>query len=332
MGHRKLPAPFVRDLNQRLDDTHFVVAATRSMATWADVLALPAAQQLHLPVVPHGNIPLLPAWTSQWVRWNTQGRPIIRRDLPKVEVTRYWQAPNFGRSDTHDVFSTRMQYPRQILHGGSMELAFSVTPSPGGRFSVTLEADYLFERDAHASDPDLLMAVSLVSEGLLTCPTFRPAQTSREQWEATQRIQWTTIHGDFAGGDLTSIEILHRVLGREARNTTPTTPRDVMLERLDMMRTTRPTSIVIGSSGLSNYVGFQYADDLVGFENFTYGNALYLMYEDWQILKERSRRELLAGPPGGFDRVVHTGKWRDVLLRLLKAEGHSIDSAPSTSS
>lgn len=300
MGHRKLPAPFVRALQQRLDDAHFVVVATRSMATWADVLTLPAVRQFHGPVAPGELISVLPAWSSPWARWNTQGRQITRRDLPKIEVTRYWQAPNFGRPDIHDVFSTRMQYQRQILHGGSMQLTLNISPSHEGRFSVTLEADHLFDRDVQETNPDLLMAVSLASEGLHTCPTLRPARMSREQWEDTQRVQWTAIVGDFAGGDFTSTEILERALGREVENTIPAAQRDVMIERLDMIRTTHPSSVVIGASGLSRYVGFQYADDLVAFENFTYGDALYLMYEDWKVLKERRRRELLAGPPAGL--------------------------------
>lgn len=74
-----------------------------------------------------------------------------------------------------------------------------------------------------------------------------------------------------------------------------------------MIQSAMPCQIVIGTSGVDRYLGFRYRDDLVALENFTYGNAFYLMYEDCEELSRNSRLELLSRTMEGFDRVVHTG-------------------------
>jgi hypothetical protein len=40
-----------------------------------------------------------------------------------------------------------------------------------------------------------------------------------------------------------------------------------------------------------------------------YGNALYVLYADWQDVSKRSRLQLLRGTTENFDRVVHTEGW-----------------------
>ena len=48
----------------------------------------------------------------------------------------------------------------------------------------------------------------------------------------------------------------------------------------------KPTEIVLGMSGNTRYLGAKYAEDLVVFENLEYGNAIYILYENWKILSK----------------------------------------------
>jgi hypothetical protein len=54
------------------------------------------------------------------------------------------------------------------------------------------------------------------------------------------------------------------------------------------------------------------------FENLNYGNAVYVMYEQWEKLSMRSRVELLKGDRDDFDRIEHRKGWADKLGALLK--------------
>lgn len=52
-------------------------------------------------------------------------------------------------------------------------------------------------------------------------------------------------------------------------------------------------------------------DDLVVFENIEYGNAIYILYDDWDEISKLSRIDLLSGRAGSnFDRIIHSGNWK----------------------
>jgi hypothetical protein len=89
--------------------------------------------------------------------------------------------------------------------------------------------------------------------------------------------------------------------------------RRTLEQRLNVMGRFQPTAFIAGTNGFLRYFGAQFGDNLVAFENLTYGNALYLMYENWEQLSRRSRIDLLKGPRDGFDRIEHRDGWEQRL-------------------
>jgi hypothetical protein len=75
-----------------------------------------------------------------------------------------------------------------------------------------------------------------------------------------------------------------------------------------------------GTSSFGSYVGAQFADDLVVFENVTYGNALYVLYNDWREDSKRSCLDLLKGTTQNFDRFPHTEGWEDRFEAHIQGE------------
>jgi len=66
-------------------------------------------------------------------------------------------------------------------------------------------------------------------------------------------------------------------------------------------------------------IGAKFGDDFVVFENVRYGNALYIMFEQWQTLSQRSRIELLrSGVSDEFQRIEHREGWEDILKALVQ--------------
>lgn len=80
-----------------------------------------------------------------------------------------------------------------------------------------------------------------------------------------------------------------------------------------------PRNFVAGTSGFSRYFGAQFADDLVVFENVSYGNAAYVMFDEWERLSQLSRVELLASDEH-FVRVPHANSWERRLRELIDDE------------
>ncbi len=78
---------------------------------------------------------------------------------------------------------------------------------------------------------------------------------------------------------------------------------------------------MIGRSGFSRYLGYLLRDDLVLLENIDYGNALYMMFDDWKTLSKRSRLDLLSDPTAHYERVLHKVGWEKLLNRLLSEHG-----------
>lgn len=86
-----------------------------------------------------------------------------------------------------------------------------------------------------------------------------------------------------------------------------------MKQRLQVMSRLKPEAFVTGTEGFLRYFGAMFGDDFVVFENLQYGNAIYVMYENWQSLSQRSRVELLAGDSNSFDRIIHKEGWVEQL-------------------
>ena len=94
----------------------------------------------------------------------------------------------------------------------------------------------------------------------------------------------------------------------------------IVEDRHRFFMTLNPKHLVIGRSGFQRYCGAMLREDLVVFENEKYGNAVYVMYGDWEELSQRSRVELLSGIYGTrFDRVVHTQGWQERVKKIIAA-------------
>ena len=88
-------------------------------------------------------------------------------------------------------------------------------------------------------------------------------------------------------------------------------------ERVRLFEGFEPKAYIRGQGGFGSYFGAQFADDLIVFENLKYGNAVYLLYQDWTEVSQRSRLDLLRDQDAHFDRVVHTDGWQGRLTALL---------------
>ena len=60
-------------------------------------------------------------------------------------------------------------------------------------------------------------------------------------------------------------------------------------------------------------------DNLIVFENVKYGNAIYIMFSDWEELSQQSRVDLLSGRfSNDFERVTHVGDWQKKVTKIIE--------------
>ena len=241
---------------------------------------------------------------------NTEGWVQVRKDLPKITKYFYHDIQNYGDASRYgwstvaiprEVYE-RDEYPPYLFH---IEVLVKERRRDGD-FGVMFAVDEVFLRSAPNFSEDLLFAINLLQEntgvsGLTAAENPDFVFSSELNWEL------------FPPGDLNTVAAALST-GRRA------IPEESVRERLQLFEQFRPTEYLRGLGGNDHYIGAKYADDLVAFENLKYGNALYVLYEDWVELSQRSRSELLKLKNSQYDRIIHTKGWETRFVVLMQTE------------
>jgi hypothetical protein len=259
---------------------------------------------------------LPPASSGRFSKWNHIGRTIARRDLPKISKDFGWEAPNFGDSSkgTHWVSQTRMVYVRERIYGLGVPIVVEASQEDQDAALAAFAVDMVFDKSTGYQERDLLFALSLLRENVGSVGILE-AERSLSDWLSEQALSWEFLP------EGTLEETLDRAIRKVGVK--PDSPKaHTIAERLTAVKAMQPKHVLVGSSGFQRYLGFQFRQDLVVFENVTYGNAVYVMYADWETLSQKSRIELFNDASARFDRVVHSEGWQRRLENVLRTAGH----------
>jgi hypothetical protein len=250
-----------------------------------------------------------PANSGRWSKRNREGYLEIHRDRPKETV--YHELPNWGDWSNGSHSHPFQRYPRTKHAGKETSLLvhrLSVTES---HITVKVTVDFAFdERGAHFN-LDLLECCNLVLENV-GHPEVLSITATDEEHLRSHRLDWQLLPPGSVEQDAARIASTY---GRRA-----SVVETRIVARMKHLAGLKPVNWVYGTDGFRRYFGAMFDDNLVVFENIELGNALYILYENWAEASRRSRVELLRGSGGRFDRIVHSGRWQERLMRLLVAE------------
>ena len=254
-----------------------------------------------------------PADIGKWSERNAFGWDRKRQDWPMVPKTWTFESPNFGdgarngwtmRSWTKDI------YQHQIFEPQGMTVEASVLEDHGGEMVVVKFAlAPLLNRQMPEFDLMLLWSINVLQENTGVTGVFA-SDATQEEYASTVTLDWQI----FPPG--TADEVVARLVGSARPGNAPDFEKNVR-ERVRLFEGFVPKAYIRGQGGFGSYFGAQFADDLVVFENLKYGNAVYLLYQDWTEVSQRSRLDLLRDQDAHFDRVVHTDGWQARLTALL---------------
>ena len=228
-----------------------------------------------------------------------------------------FEVPNFGdwTKGMHDVYQVRKCYPRDIVEPKQLEISVSLLETE----NVTSELKFVFRfrveehLDAAAADfrDTLLFDLNLLQENVGAAGVYR-ADAVDSDYTRTISVEWDILP------EGAREDVLPKLMGKvngAGRNTEAATK---LTERYEFLRQFRPTAWISGTSGFQRYFGAQFHEHLVTFENLDYGNAIYVMYEDWKQLSRLSRLQLLSGKLDGYKRIVHRAGWQDGLAAAIR--------------
>lgn len=258
--------------------------------------------------VPAAGAPILPpANSGKWSTRNREGWQHPKHDLPKIWKTYSWDTPNFGDSTYgwHTTSRTREVYQVESHEPRAQKIATEILSSRGDGstdFLVKFSIDALFDKESESFERELFWAVNILQENTGVAGVYA-SNAARDDYLATLTVDWQF----FPPGTADEVVALFRKIRKANGGKT----NGVMEQRLKLFAALKPRRYIEGTQKFAAYIGAQFADDLVVFENVHYGNALYVLYDSWRDISKRSRIDLLKGTSESFDRFVHTDGWEE---------------------
>lgn len=242
---------------------------------------------------------------GRYSRRNVLGYELIHRDEPKHTKTWSVYSPNFGdwSRGGHDVPVEREVYPREEFPPKFLSISVECLGKDlrSGAYIFKFAVEEVLDRTKPGFERDLLFDLNLLQENIGNHNVHESGSTS-EDYLKTLFVNWEILppgeREDNVARILTGV------------NTSDPRVRAQLLERYDFLQRLQPRDFIKGVSGFQRYFGARFADDLVVFENVEYGNAAYVMFEDWQHLSRMSRTELVSLRSEGFVRIPHTKTWK----------------------
>ncbi|SFL43812.1 hypothetical protein [Pelosinus propionicus] len=308
---KKLSEDLVGKL-QTIDIKDIVVSAVKNLRT-SDIIS---GKYAHLGIFFDEDTLSVPtfvqpeATNGRYSKYNLEGREIVFKNLPKITRTYSWDAPNYGNSGYHNITMAREVYQRKAYPAKELHIEMEILA--GGKITdensvVKFSVEGGLTRGDTEFNDDLLFHVNLLQENTGVSGIF-PAMTPVADYLKTIHVNWELLpqgtREDFIAG------ILSRV-------SSPTEAhRSKLQQRYDLLNNLDPV-FISGTSGFSRYFGAKFSDNLVVFENLEYGNAIYVMFEDWKVLSRLSRKDLVKGGYNVF-RIPHKGAWATTLVNLIK--------------
>jgi hypothetical protein len=254
---------------------------------------------------------------------NVNGEEIKRTDLKKETHYNAIESPNWGDSykGTHTVYLPYAQYPRDFIGPRFTQLKLQIPNSEDGHLSylIVFEVDRVLDQNDKKFDESLLECLNLLQENVRFCGIQGSGATVADYLQ-TLKVSWEVLPPG------TKEEALARLF----RGKSPSAKERSDVEELhDFLMSLKPSKLIYGTSGLERYFGGLIQEDLVVFENIQYGNAIYIMFDNWKDLSQRTRTELLSGRFGNnFERVKHGSGWKQTVKAIIKERLAPKDPVP----
>ena len=268
-------------------------------------ITLTDGQVSHLPsLVPN-------VANGYYSKYNRYGREIILDHLPKVYKTYYWETPNFGDpfKGYHENSRTILTWQRKFIAPRDWTLSFQILKQNDDFILMKVSVDIILDRNQQSFTDDLFFAINILQENVGDCHVY-DANATTEDYLRVTKLGWEI----FPQG---SLDRAIEKVKDQIRNMTPEKAKRIT-DRAQFMDRLKPVEYFVGVGMNSKYFGAKFHNDLVAFENVDYGNAIYLLFGNWEELSKKSRSEILQRPDKDFIRIPHTRYWKLNLKSEIK--------------
>lgn len=303
---------FIREKLKNIHSDNVVVACSKKLAIqsvaggdWAHVGLSVACGKLAfkkevLPIPERGR----------YSRRNLHGHVVVQKNLPKVSKSYTFEVPNFGDwlKGSHEITITRDVYRREFHAPRELTIRLEILNEEDQTVTVKFSVNEMLNPRSSDFDLQLLSQINLLQENVGAIGVFATSASTAE-FLHTVHVDWELMPE--GSRDAVTQRLLSGARGDVA------ILREKVEARRQLLESLGPVGWIVGNSGLRRYFGAKFRDDLVVFENIDYGNAVYVLFEDWDSLSKLSRIELM-GRTEDVVRIVHKHGWELKLKKLLQ--------------
>lgn len=245
---------------------------------------------------------------------NLKGYKIKHYHLPKIRKTYYaGERPIFGdySRGTFSLYIPRLVYPYDEIPPRNIFIHTSILDETiqdnKTYYTIKFQTSPVLAKN---DETEILFNINILQENIGSINVFA-SDTTIEQYLNSLILNWEifppgTLENDF------------RIAIRGLRNLAPERTIEIK-NSLEFLQSLNPVEIIVGTSGMSRYIGAKFSENLVVFENSNYGNAVYILFEDWIELSQLSRLEIQVRPSDQFYRVRHSGNWQEKVRAVINA-------------
>lgn len=312
---RRVPEPILMKV-KALPKNDVVVGCVKRMPA-SDIAA---GKYGHLQIQLDGDTPSFPnrimpfPEVGRYSRMNVEGKEIVRTDLPKMIREYSWETPNYGdwSLGSHTCYMDREVYQRDFLPPNELEIEIELLAQEIGHqslFVFKFKIDRALDKQNPGFQDNLFYDLNLLQENVGAIDVFASDATVSD-YLTTIHVNWEILPPGDREATIARILVGMRGPTEETRRK--------LIHRYNLLAGLKPVAYIQGTCGFRRYFGAKFSDQLVAFENLEYGNAMYVMFEDWEMLSRKTRLELLAGDRNGFARIVHRAGWENQLRKLIR--------------
>lgn len=256
---------------------------------------------------------------GRFCKYNQTVREIVHKELPKQTGYHYFTVPNFGdySKGAHEAELPYEYYPRDYIHPCFTEIIPVIISVNNEETVFRFVSTEVLNNKSENFEYRLFSNLNIFQE-LFGSFKIKESNTPYPEYIKTVKVDWEILP------EGNRLEQIKKFILNNPQNDTPQKQQEI-IERFEFLNMCHPIAVVEGTSGFQRYIGYQFNDDLMVFENLRYGNAIYVMFGSWKELSQRSRLDLLAGKYGSdFERIEHRKNWKQNLKYCLKRHGIQI--------
>jgi hypothetical protein len=247
-------------------------------------------------------------------RKNIDGYKIVHKDQDKIRKSFYLgERPYYGdwSKGSFSQYSTREVYPSDDIPPRELSISTELLEETENDFKIKVSVDIILNRNDDNFDEELFFVINLLQENIHSVSVFS-SETTRGEYLRTLSLTWDIFPPGERNNDL-------EIILRGSRNLTPKKVEEIQ-NKYDYLVSLYPVEIISGLSDIRKYFGVKFSENLIVFENLNYGNAIYILFENWEELSQMSRTEIQTRPAHEYIRIKHTANWKQSLERIIAAK------------